>query len=187
MTQVGGAIPIIRPRTGTVKKFMLQLHEFDPAQMEPIGDRYIVETIPVEETVKFGSFIVMAQVGADTNPRDPSGNPTVERRGVLPAVIIAVGNGHLLGLPDPRLVLQYSDDLAPLNSEVERHSADVPMFFRPGDVALLDMNAKGRSLKIVDREIRVVNQLDLLVKLPVRLEWTEEGWKHEGEAFDQAE
>jgi hypothetical protein len=162
-------IPLVRPRV--LEKFHLLLHDFDPTEMLPIGDRYIVETIPVEETVKFGSFVVVANVGGDTNPRDPSGNPAVERRGVLPAVIIAAGNGHLLGLPDHKIVV---------DGKIVREPADVPIFFTPGDVVLLDMNAKGRSLMIVDREIRVVNQMDCLVKLPLRLEWTEQGWKREG-------
>lgn len=174
MTQQGPAIPILRPRTHTIKQFMLHLHDFDPAAMEPIGDRYVVETIPVEDTVSFGSFLVMAQ-GAELNPKDPMANPAVERRGVLPAVIIAKGNGHLLGLPDPRLVVTMPAG----NHMVERHNADVPMFLEVGDVVLLDMNSKGRALKIVDREIRIVNQIDCLLKLPVRLTWTDEGWVEE--------
>jgi hypothetical protein len=169
-----GVIPIIRPRTHTVAKFMLELHDFDPAAMEPIGDRYIVETIPVEDTVKFGSFLIMAQ-GAQIDPKNPMATPGVERRGVLPAVIIALGNGHLLGLPDPRLVKR---DGAGMDTIV-REAADVPMFLKPGDMVLLDMNSKGRALQIVDREIRVVNQIDCLVKLPLRLTWTDEGWVRE--------
>lgn len=186
MTQTGNLIPILRPMTGPVKKFMLELHEFNPASMEPIGDRYIVETIPVEETVKFGSFLIMAGGnGAQIDPRDPAANPAVERRGVLPAVVIAVGNGHLLGLPDTRIAVRTMSG----KDEVERHPADVPIFMQVGDVVLLDMNSKGRSLQIVDREIRVVNQIDCLVKLPVRLTWTDDGWVREdapgGELVDE--
>jgi hypothetical protein len=175
MTQQGPAIPILRPRAHTVKQFKLHLHDFDPAAMVPIGDRYVVETIPVEDTVSFGSFLVMAGSGAEINPRDPSANPAVERRGVLPAVILAVGNGHLLGLPDPRIAVRTVSG----RDEVERHAADVPMFCAVGDVVLLDVNSKGRALKIVDREVRICNAIDVLLKLPVRLRWTDEGWVEE--------
>jgi hypothetical protein len=179
-------VPILRPKIHSVKKkFMLELHEFDPAEMEPIGDRYIVETIPVEETVSFFSFIVVAG-GTDPStidPRNPLANPNVERRGVVPAVIIANGNGHLLGLPDPRIALKMSGG----QDVVERHPADVPMFLTPGDVCLIDFTSKGRALKIIDRDIRVINQIDVLVKLKVRVKWTEEGWAREDEETgDQA-
>ena len=194
MTQIGpasvdheGGIPIIRPKIHSVKKkFMLELHEFDPAEMEPIGDRYIVETIPVEETVSFFSFIVVAG-GTDPStidPRNPLANPNVERRGVVPAVVIANGNGHLLGLPDPRIALHMASGI----EYVERHAADVPMFLSPGDVCLIDFTSKGRALKIIDRDIRVINQIDCLVKLKVRLKWTDTGWEREDaieEASDQ--
>lgn len=179
MTQTGNAIPILRPRTQTVKQFMLHLHDFNPAAMVPIGDRYVVETIPVEDTVSFGSFLVMAQ-GVEIDPKNPMANPAVERRGVLPAVIIAVGNGHLLGLPDHRIAVKMPAG----HDEVQRHPADVPMFMRVGDVVLLDMNSKGRALKIVDREIRVVNQIDCLLKLPIRLTWTDEGWVREDDTIE---
>ena len=179
-------IPIIRPRVhAVVKKFMLELHEFDPAEMEPIGDRYIVETIPVEETVSFFSFIVVAG-GTDPStidPRNPLSNPNVERRGVVPAVVVATGNGHLLGLPDPRLVVPFANTMREpvqiTRYDVERHAADVPMFLAPGDVCLIDFTSKGRALKIIDRDIRVINQIDCLVKLKVRLKWTPEGWERE--------
>lgn len=174
MTQQGPAIPILRPRAHTVKQYELKLHDFNPFAMDPLGDRYIVEGLAVEETVMFGSFLVVSK-DAQINPKDPSADPTVERRGALPAVIIAVGNGHLLGLPDPRIVVRNIAG----QDEVERHAADVPLFCRPGDVVLIDMNNRGRNLKIVNREIRVINQIDVLVKLPKRLTWTDEGWVEE--------
>jgi co-chaperonin GroES (HSP10) len=158
---------------------MLELHEFEPAAMEPIGDRYVVETLFVEETVQFGSLLVyMPQ--EDIDPKNPGANPKMEKRGVLPAVIIAIGNGHLLGLPDPRLIKR---DGAGMDTVV-RETADVPMFLKVGDVVLVDINYKGKALKIADREIRVLNQMDCLVKLPVRLVWTDEGWKREDKMLE---
>jgi len=182
VTQIGQPIPILRKHTKTIKQFMLELHEFEPAAMEPIGDRYVVETLFVEETVKFGSLLVYTPQ-ADIDPRDPAANPKAEKRGVLPAVIITAGNGHLLGLADPRLVVGSPSGL----THVERHPADVPMFLKPGDVVLIDMNYKGKALKIADREIRVINQMDCLVKLPVRLLWSDEGWVREDQAVIEGE
>ena len=181
MSQMG--VPIIRALGKTTKKFALHLHEFEPAAMEPLGDRYIIETLPVEETVKFGAVLVMAQTGThgpDNDPRNPAASHAVEKRGVLPAVIIAVGNGHLLGLPDHAIPVRQMAG----NDVVERYPADVPLFCEPGDVVLVDMNARGRALMIVDREIRVINQIDVLVRLPVRLQWTDEGWVRDEEERD---
>jgi hypothetical protein len=87
-----------------------------------------------------------------------------------------------LGLPDPRLAVRSLSG----RDEVERHPADVPMKYRPGDVVLVDMNQKGRALKLVDREIRVVGQIDVLVKLPVRLTWTDTGWVREDKVIEGA-
>jgi co-chaperonin GroES (HSP10) len=182
VTQLGQAIPILRKHSKTIKQFMLELHEFEPAAMEPIGDRYVVETLFVEETVQFGSLLVYTPQ-ADIDPRDPAANPKAEKRGVLPAVIIAVGNGHLLGLPDPRIAVRNVSG----RDEVERHPADVPMFCKAGDVVLVDMNYKGKALKIADREVRVVNAIDILIKLPVRLIWTDEGWVREDAAVIEGE
>jgi hypothetical protein len=180
MTQIGPGgiinrpIPILRDHSKTIVPFMLQLHEFEPAAMEPIGDRYVVETLFVDEMVQFGSLLVHA-VQPNIDPRNPAADPTVEKRGVLPAVILACGNGHLLGLPDTRVAVRTISG----KDEVERHPADVPVFMRPGDVVLVDMNSKGRALKLADREIRVINQIDCLVRLPVRLVWTDTGWVRE--------
>lgn len=182
MTQLGQAIPILRKHSKTIKQFMLELHEFEPAAMEPIGDRYVVETLFVEETVQFGSLLVYTPQ-ADIDPRDPAANPKAEKRGVLPAVIIRGGNGHLLGLADPRIAVRSVNG----RDEVERHPADVPMFLKPGDVVLIDMNYKGKALKIADREIRVINQMDCLVKLPVTLTWTDEGWVRDDQAVIEGE
>ena len=177
MTQVGQAIPILRKHGKTIKPFMLELHEFEPAAMEPIGDRYIVETLFVEETVQFGSLLVYTPQ-AEADPMNPMNNPKAEKRGVLPAVIIACGNGNLLGLPDTYTTVRQAAG----HDEVERHAAEVPVEVRIGDVVLIDMNYKGKALKIADREIRVINQVDALVRLPVRLIWTDEGWVREDKA-----
>ena len=80
-------------------KFQLKLHEIAPEDIEPNGDRYIVEEIDIDEKVLLGKILVVTQQVAK-NDRSPSSDPTIENRGVIAAVIIKAGNGHLLGLSD---------------------------------------------------------------------------------------
>lgn len=155
--------------------FELDIHELDPKEMEPIGDRYIVEELAVNEKVLFGSLLVVtnAPPSPDDDPRNPQANPNVERRGVMAAVVISKGNGHLLGLPDPRIAVSAASGA----SKIERTSADVPMFLEHGDVVLVDKNMKGRALQIAGRLLRVVSQIDCLVKLKVRLKFKDGKWE----------
>jgi hypothetical protein len=148
-------------------RFQLKLHDIAPERFIPNGDRYVVEEIDIDEAIEFGQLLVLVQP-KPKKEGDPQADPNVENRGVLAAVIVAVGNGHLLGLPDPGL-MRSSDD-------VERFSADVPMFYKHGDVVLVDWNAKGRNLKIVGRECRIVGQIDVLAAVEgVRLKRTTDG------------
>ncbi len=153
--------------------FELKLHELEPQNIEPLGDRYIIEEIKVDEAVEFGQLLVVTEGEArpEDDPRNPMARPNVERRGVMPGVIVGVGNGHLLGFPDQRLEI---------GGVVHREAADVPMFAKPGDVVLVDVNNRGRALRYVGRLLRVVNQIDVLsIVRGVRLKWTENGWERE--------
>jgi len=154
-------------------KFELRLHELDPQNIEPLGDRYVIEEIKVDEAVEFGSLLVVTEGEAkpEDDPRNPMARPNVERRGVMPGVIVGVGNGHLLGLPDVRIELR---------GVIHCEPADVPMFAKPGDVVLVDINNRGRALRIAGRTLRVINQIDVLsIVRGVRLKWTESGWERE--------
>jgi hypothetical protein len=129
-----------------------------------------VETNDVHEQVTFGRLLIVTQQ-PQINPRDPASDPSVETRGVVPAVVITAGNGHLLGIPDPWVAC---DD------QLFHKSADVPMFYKPGDVVFLDHNARGRALRMFGREIRIVNQIDVLLKLDgVRLVRVDGVWQPE--------
>lgn len=174
-------------------KFELKVNELEAENLEPIGDRYLVEQLPVDETVLFGSLLVLtkAEPSPDNDPRNPMKDPNVERRGVMPAVIIGVGNGHLLGLPDPAFLAPSAkaesefDDAEDLDKElshIKRAPADVPMFCAPGDIVLVDVNNRGRALQIAGRSLRIVNQMDILarVKSP-RLRWNGSGWERDEE------
>lgn len=160
------------------ESFKLQIHELEPTTIEPLGDRYVVEAIPVDEAVQFGQLLIVTEgtPRPGDDPRNPMANPQVEARGVLPAVIIATGNGHLLGLPD----LKFAINSVGKGESIAHEPADVPMFLTPGDVALVDINNRGRALRIAGRELRIVNQIDILARVrSVRLKWTESGWGRE--------
>lgn len=188
--------PAARMRLISGKKFELKINELEADALEPIGDRYLVEELPVHEEVLFGSLLVLtkAEPSPENDPRNPNRDPQVERRGVMPAVVVDVGNGHLLGIPDPAFLDtskakgeggEVFDDAADLEtlanaSRIKRAPADVPMFCKPGDVVLVDMNNRGRALKIAGRNLRVVNQMDVLVRSKrVRLKWNGDGWERE--------
>lgn len=196
MTQIGpgGMVTrgaLLRPlESAPVRKserFELKINEVDLEDIKPNGDRYVVEVIDLDEKIELGQILVVTQ-DPSINPRDPSANPNVEQRGVLTAVVVRAGNGHLLGLPDPRLAVRNISG----NEEVERHPADVPMFFERGDVVFVDRNAKGRALRILGREGRIVNQIDVLARLelggkPVRLVREDGIWMLPTEATETIE
>jgi hypothetical protein len=150
----------------------LKLHEIAPEDIVPNGDRYLVEVIDIDEKVLLGQLLVVTQNEQLDARGNPLADPTVERRGVLAAVVISVGNGHLLGLPD----IPMTSKVGTPQEETENVWASVPMFYEPGDVVLIDHNAKGRALKIAGRELRIVNQIDILAQVSgVLLQRTEDG------------
>jgi hypothetical protein len=130
-----------------------------------------------------GQLLVITK-DPNIDEKDPMADPTVERRGVLAAVIITAGNGHLLGLPDPRVYVgKDSNNNWNATNDIVRVPADVPMFFNPGDVVFIDHNAKGRALKIGTRELRICNQIDVLSKINgIRLMRVNGEWQEAVEA-----
>lgn len=175
-------IPNLRPLESSkgVTYFKLPLHQIPPEQIQPNGDRYLVEVIDVEDTIQLGQMLVVVQP-QQVNDKDPSADPQIENRGVIAGVVITAGNGHLLGLADHATVVYNEDDDGRDIPEMTRVPADVPMFYHPGDVVLIDRNSRGRALKIVNHEYRLVNQIDCLAKIDgVRLKRNDSGeWEQE--------
>ncbi len=155
-------------------RFKLNLHAIPVEEYEPNGDRYVIEVIDLDDSIEMGSVLVISQEQPE-RPGDPMADPRVERRGVIAGVVVSAGDGHLLGLPDPAFYDKGEEN------DLVYGRAQVPMFFGPGDVVLVDHNAKGRSLRVVGREVRIVNQIDVLACVRgVRLKRTEEGgWERE--------
>lgn len=145
--------------TSEKPRFKLRIHDITPERFIPNGDRYVIEIVDFDETILLGQVLVATQ-DPNIDPRDPKADPTIEQRGVIGGIVISAGNGHLLGIPDPRLVARIN----PMSdaSTIVREAADVPMFYKPGDIVLVDRNAKGRNIKVLGREIRVINQMDVL-------------------------
>jgi co-chaperonin GroES (HSP10) len=158
-------------RIFSTTRFQLKLHDIDMERFTPSGDRYVIEILDVDESMEFGQLLVYVQPDPKKDG-DPMADPTVENRGIMPGVIVAVGNGHLLGLPDIPVVI---------DGKVKREWASVPMFFKKGDVVLVDYNARGRNLKVAGRQFRTVNQIDILNKIEeLRLQRTDDGgWEIE--------
>lgn len=159
-------------------RFVLKIHDISPERVAPNGDRYTVEVIDFDESILLGQLLVVTQNSKD--PRgDPQADPTVERRGVLAAVIVRAGNGHLLGLPDLAPVMEKVGEYEP----GERPWPSVEMLYSPGDVVLVDFNARGRDLKILAKEVRIINQIDVLAGIDgMRLKRTDDGgWEREEE------
>lgn len=147
------------------QRYELRIHDISPEDIEPNGDRYVVEVIDFDETILMGQMLVVTQ-DPKINPTDPTADPRLERRGVIGAVILRAGNGHLLGYSDPRIYVGHDRgrNYNPSN-DIVRVPADVPMFFQPGDVVFVDHNMRGRDLKILGREVRIVSQIDILGRL----------------------
>lgn len=138
----------------------LKIHNIDAMMLKPNGDRYTIEVCDFDETLQLGQLLVVTPPEGEhkttkTHPLDP----IVEQRGVIGGIILRGGNGHLLGLPDAIVAVNRDDGTQHLESDW----AAVPMFFEHGDVVLVDRNAKGRALKIIGHEYRVVNQIDILL------------------------
>jgi hypothetical protein len=169
-------------------RFELKIHEVAPEDIEPNGDRYTVEVIDLDEKIEFGSLLVVTQeiqqkdeYGRPIHAGHPQADPSIERRGVIAAVVVLAGNGHLLGLSDLAPVEVRANPGEWAIGPSGRPWASVPMFYEPGDVVLIDHTAKGRALKIVGRECRIVGQIDILARiLGVRLRRTDDGgWERE--------
>ena len=169
MTQIDPRMVI--EANATTERFKLRMHDISPEQLIPNGDRYICEEIEMDDNFVMGQILVVTNTGQNAKPGDPLADPAVEKRGIIAAVVIGVGNGHLLGLPD--LAPDYNDIQAG-----SRPWACVDMFYEPGTIVFIDHNAKGRAFKLPGRAIiRVCNQIDVLAHLDgVKLVRKDDTW-----------
>ena len=178
-------VPDLSQIRKTVPIFKLKIHDFDAEDFVPNGDRYVIEQIDFDEEVEFGQILVVSGAGENTSkPWEPKG-AQVEARGVFAGVVVSAGNGHLLGLPDwpERSHVNPSGFDIPAQP---RSRAEVPMFFKPGDVVLVDYNAKGRNMRIVGRSLRIVSQYDILTSIPkVRLQRVNGEWIQQSTEGDE--
>lgn len=159
--------PGIVPMDATAPRLQIKLHEIAAESIVPCGDRYLIEVVDFDEAFQLGQLLVLTK-DMQINLKDPKADPMVEPRGVIGGVVLAVGNGHLLGIPDHAIVEyhQLGDDGE--EPALIRPPANVPMFHSLGDLILVDHNAKGRNLKLRGREIRIVGQIDVLANLTLK-------------------
>ncbi len=139
---------------GPKPKFKLTQDHVKPELLEPLGDRYLVQIIEVDDT------LTLSGGGILYRPTDSE-----KDRGWKAGVICSGGNGHLLGVPDLAAVLPntlpegITLDKARLTAMAQgavamteeaillRPGAAVPMFYAPGDVVIMERFA-GRDLKL---------------------------------------
>lgn len=114
-----------------------------PAHIIPNGDRYLIKPVHAEQKSKSG--ILLQQDETST--------------GWFAAFVLAVGNGHRLDAPDTAVVRKSRDA-----EEIVQVGATVPMFFKQGDMVLVDRLA-GRPITLDGQEFRIVNQVDVLAKV----------------------
>ena len=144
------------------------------------GDRYLVEVLELGDRVTAHGIHI---------PQVKSDRADEFDRGWFPALVLDVGNGHVLTTPDHAAVLgnmtpkETLDAIKggdrdalesiqlPANAEnitevavLVRPRATVPMFFKVGDVVAID-GSTGRKIEIEGKEFRIVNQVDVLRRL----------------------
>jgi co-chaperonin GroES (HSP10) len=169
----------------------------DPKTLRPIGDRYLVEVVPVDEELTPAGIYLPEKLE--------------EQRGWAVGIVFSVGNGHRLEtpdqvtvipegyVPDPKLneaaqierrtsALGYRMPALGDHSSVMRFESAVPMFFIPGEVIFIERYS-GRQFTIQGRTFRFVNQVDCLGTSGVYLKLAEDGinWEERDIAAEQAE
>lgn len=165
--------------------FKLNYKDEDVLSIMPNGDRYLVEILETDEvtTVK----------GLDGSEKQLYvGAKDEMERGWVAAVVMGVGNGHRLEVPDHVAVLdnhmdhpriQPGEDIHAFKKRQDEHKlqaimngamfateehvvvrppASVPMFFGLGNVVALE-RLTGRQFKLnTGRVYRIVSQVDIL-------------------------
>lgn len=165
------------------ERYVFRYRNADPRLLRPIGDRYLIEVLEVDEE-KMPSGLYLPE-------------QTEEQKGWAVGVVFSIGNGHRLEVHDPALVLPegyvkdeklseqennmrhaaglgYNTPCIGDHSSVMRIPALVPMFFVPGEVIFVERYS-GRQFTILGRVFRFVSQVDCLGTSGVYLKLTEEG------------
>jgi co-chaperonin GroES (HSP10) len=166
-----------------MQPYVFRYRDLDPAKMKPLGDRYLVEVLEVEEEqTPTGLFL----------PSDRMDHGTWAI-----GVVCAVGNGHRLEVSDHVAVipegyqavegltqeeqmarranaLSYMTPAMGDHSTVMRPLATVPMFHYVGDVLFLERYS-GRQFTVGGRLYRFVSQVDVLGFTGLHLCWSDAG------------
>ena len=161
------------PEPKPLTPFKLTADDLSPFGLTPIGDRYLIEELDVDDTIELGGAKIFRPQVSEKD------------RGWKVGVVCAVGNGHLLGVPDLAVAVAHKtseDEMKAIGSDftkappgaqyltedalVLRPPAAVPMFYGVGDVLLVERWA-GRDLQLGDgrRKFCVVAQEHCLLKV----------------------
>jgi co-chaperonin GroES (HSP10) len=165
-----------------VERFVFRYRNLDPRRLRPIGDRYLIEVLDVDEE-KVGGIYLPEQ--------------SEEQKGWAVGVVFSIGNGHRLEEHDPIVVvpegykadpklteqeqmqrrmsaLGYTTPSMGDESTVMRYPALVPMFFQPGEVIFVERYS-GRQFTMSGRTMRFVSQVDCLGTSGMYLKMNEDG------------
>jgi co-chaperonin GroES (HSP10) len=177
-------------------QYIFRYKNADPAKLRPVGDRYVIEVLNVDEEVLPSGLILPDR--------------TEEQAGWAVGVVFSVGNGHRLETPDIPITLDADvvEDVDTAKQFIERSKSEkreivqqligqsinfmqpaantkqsvlrwlstVPMFFVHGEVIAVERYS-GRQFTISNRAFRVVNQVDCLCSFGVYLKWDDTlGW-----------
>lgn len=158
-----------------MKPYIFKYKDLDPLKLAPIGDRYLVEVLETDEQTAGGILLL---------------ERTEQERGWTIGVVYSIGNGHRLETADTPVMMPesktsdsfrgYAVPYVGENSVVVRAFAQVPMFFRPGEVIFIEKYS-GREFHIGDRTFRFVSQVDCLGTTGKFLVLQEDGGWEEGE------
>lgn len=167
-----------------MEQYVFQYRNMDPKRLRPIGDRYLIEVLDVDEEKVNGIYLP---------------EQTEEQKGWAVGVVFSIGNGHRLDVHDPIVVvpegyvpdpalneqeqmrrriaaLSYNCPSMGDHSTVMRYPALVPMMFQPGEVIFVERYS-GRQFTIRGRTFRFVSQVDCLGTSGVYLKLTDDGWE----------
>jgi co-chaperonin GroES (HSP10) len=111
--------------------------DLDPNGFAPHGDRYVVEKCIINN-----DYIVTRSDGSTKTIHVEGTTDKEERDGYYIARIVVGGNGHRMDT-----------------------DVTVPMPFKPGEIVMV-VKFSGQEIKIADATYTVINQTDILMRLP---------------------
>lgn len=149
----------------TTKREVINLGDQDPLTFTPHGDRYLIEVVDIDDSIKIGDKTLLVELEKSS-------------RGWAAGKIIAGGNGHRMDVPDTYVKINTTEK-AP-NPEiglyfVENETGDavvrcpsiVPMPFARGQIVMIYWSA-AIEVKMQGKPYLICNQTHILGSWPIK-------------------